>query len=158
MLEFELTTSWLRVLTSRPCLPLYSFIFALINLTTLWAVLAFYSDDPSSNPAEANSFFLQNVVRNIEKNKKEAGLGQFFLQKCCHSSYILFVIFSYAGKIDFPGNSSDCRKIFASHFRQLSSSWPDSTWGQRRSTGWPASTTRSNRCESYPEPELLKLW
>ena len=36
------------------------------------SVLAFYSDNPSSNPAEAYSFFVQFE---FEKNKKRSGLA-----------------------------------------------------------------------------------
>ena len=36
--------------------------------------LAFYSDDPSSNPAEAYTFFLQNLCLERWKNKKMPGL------------------------------------------------------------------------------------
>ena len=38
------------------------------------SVLAFYSDDPSSNPAEVYSFF-RNI--RIEKNKKGPGSAHF---------------------------------------------------------------------------------
>ena len=85
-------------------------------------MLAFYSDDPSSNPAEANSFFLQNVVRNIEKNKKEAGLSNFFYKSVATlpTSYSSFLatpeksIFRgtarTAGRFLRP-NSGSCRRV-----------------------------------------------
>ena len=38
-------------------------------------VLAFYSDNPSLNPAEKYSFFCKYVLGKIEINKKEAGVG-----------------------------------------------------------------------------------
>ena len=38
-------------------------------------VLAFYSDDPSSNPAEAYSFFCKIVFEKNENKQKEAGVG-----------------------------------------------------------------------------------
>ena len=41
------------------------------------SVLAFYSDDPSSNLAEAYSVFLYNT----ENKQKEARVGPFFLKK-----------------------------------------------------------------------------
>ena len=43
-------------------------------------VLAFYSDDPSLNPAEAYSFFCKIVFEKNEKNKKR-GLGWPTLNK-----------------------------------------------------------------------------
>ena len=40
--------------------------------------LAFYSDDLSSNPAEAYSFAVKFVFEKNENKQKEAGVGQFF--------------------------------------------------------------------------------
>ena len=44
------------------------------------SVLAFYSNDPSSNPAEAYNFSIKFV---FEKNKKtkEAGVGPFYVSR-----------------------------------------------------------------------------
>ena len=39
------------------------------------SVLAFYSNNPSSNPAEAYSFSVILCLKRTEKNKKEAGVG-----------------------------------------------------------------------------------
>ena len=39
------------------------------------SVLAFYSDDPSSNPAEAYSFCVKFVFEKNENKQKEAGIG-----------------------------------------------------------------------------------
>ena len=39
------------------------------------SVLAFYSEDPSSNPAEAYSFFCNVVFEKNENKQKEAGVG-----------------------------------------------------------------------------------
>ena len=39
------------------------------------SVLAFYSDDPSSNPADAYSFFVKLVFEKIENKQKEAEVG-----------------------------------------------------------------------------------
>ena len=45
-------------------------------------MLAFYSDDPSSIPAEIYNFFCKIVVEKNGKNKqKEAGVGPFFKKK-----------------------------------------------------------------------------
>ena len=42
-------------------------------------MLAFYSDDPSSNPAEACSFYSVKIcIRKGRKYKKDAGYCQFF--------------------------------------------------------------------------------
>ena len=42
------------------------------------SVLTFYSDDPSSNPADASSFSTQFVIeKNENKNKKRPGLAHF---------------------------------------------------------------------------------
>ena len=38
------------------------------------SVLAFYSDDPSSIPAEVYNFFCKIVVENNENKQKEAGV------------------------------------------------------------------------------------
>ena len=45
------------------------------------SVLAFYSDDPSSNPADAYSFSVQIVFEKNENKQKEAWVGPFFLKK-----------------------------------------------------------------------------
>ena len=45
------------------------------------SVLAFYSDDPSSIPAEVYNFFCKNIVEKNENKQKEAGVGPFFLKK-----------------------------------------------------------------------------
>ena len=41
------------------------------------SVLAFYSEDLSSNPAEANSFSVKCVLVKNENEQKEAGVGPF---------------------------------------------------------------------------------
>ena len=42
------------------------------------SVLAFYSDDPSSNPAEVYIFSVKLLLKRMKINKKEAGVGPFF--------------------------------------------------------------------------------
>ena len=42
------------------------------------SVLAFYSDDPSSIPAEVYNFFCKIVVEKNENKQKEAGVGPIF--------------------------------------------------------------------------------
>ena len=41
------------------------------------SVLAFYSDDPSSNPAEVYSFSVQFVLEKNENKQREAVVGTF---------------------------------------------------------------------------------
>ena len=41
-------------------------------------VVVFYSDNPSSKPAEAYSFFCNIVFENNEHKQKEAGVGPLF--------------------------------------------------------------------------------
>ena len=45
------------------------------------SVLAFYSDDPSSIPAEVYNFFCKIVVEKNENKQKEAGIGPFLRNK-----------------------------------------------------------------------------
>ena len=45
------------------------------------SVLAFYSDDPSSIPAEVYNFFCKIVVEKDENKQKEAGVGPIFKKK-----------------------------------------------------------------------------
>ena len=45
------------------------------------SVLAFYSDDPSSIPAEVYNFFCKIVVEKNENKQKEAGVGPIFKKK-----------------------------------------------------------------------------
>ena len=42
-------------------------------------ILAFYSDDPSSNPAKAHSFSVKFVFEKKENKQKEAGVGPFLI-------------------------------------------------------------------------------
>ena len=41
----------------------------------VFSVLAFYSDDPSSNPAEVYNFSVKLILKRMKINKKEAGVG-----------------------------------------------------------------------------------
>ena len=43
---------------------------------------AFYSDDPSSNPAEVYNFFCKVVIENNKYRQNEAGVGPFQNTKC----------------------------------------------------------------------------
>ena len=43
--------------------------------------VALYSDDPSSNPAEAYIYSVRCVFEMNENKQKEAGIGPFFLKK-----------------------------------------------------------------------------
>ena len=47
------------------------------------SVLAFYSDDPSSIPAEVYNFFCKIVVEKNENKQKEAGVGPIFKKVYC---------------------------------------------------------------------------
>ena len=42
------------------------------------SLLTFYSNDPSSNPAEANSFSVKMCLKRTKINKKRQGVGPFF--------------------------------------------------------------------------------
>ena len=52
-------------------------------------VLALYSDDLNSNPAEANSFSVKIVLEKNENKQKEAGVGH--LNKTLRLRFRLFV-------------------------------------------------------------------
>ena len=45
------------------------------------SVLAFYSDDPSLNPADVYNFSVKLLLKRMKINKKEAGVALFFLKK-----------------------------------------------------------------------------
>ena len=45
------------------------------------SVLAFYSVDPSSNPAEVYNFSVKLLLKRTKINKKRPGLAHFFLKK-----------------------------------------------------------------------------
>ena len=45
------------------------------------SVLAFYSDDPSSNLAEVYNVSVKLLLKRTKISKKEAGVGPFFLKK-----------------------------------------------------------------------------
>ena len=55
------------------------------------SVLAFYSDDPSSIPAEVYNFFCKIVVEKNENKQKEAGVGPFFKKKIILESAVAFI-------------------------------------------------------------------
>ena len=42
------------------------------------SVLAFYSDNPSSNPAEVYNFSVKLLLKRTKINKKRPGLAHFF--------------------------------------------------------------------------------
>ena len=54
------------------------------------SVLAFYSDGPSSNPAEAYSFSLILCLKRMKINKKRPGLAH--LKKTFHLHDLLFAV------------------------------------------------------------------
>ena len=45
------------------------------------SMLAFYSDDPSSNPAEVYNFSVKLLLKRTKINKKEAGLAHFLKKR-----------------------------------------------------------------------------
>ena len=57
--------------------------------------LAFYSDDLSSNPAEAYSFAVKFVFEKNENKQKEAGVGQFKKKKTRPSYLHFFLIIHF---------------------------------------------------------------
>ena len=46
------------------------------------SVLAFYSDNQSSNPAEADSFSVYLCLKRMKINKKRQGLAHFYVIIC----------------------------------------------------------------------------
>ena len=54
------------------------------------SVLTFYSEDPSSNPAEAYSFFCNIVFeKNENKQKKRPGLAHFLKRNAVRQNFIV---------------------------------------------------------------------
>ena len=71
-------------------------------------VLAFYSDDPSSNPAEVYSFYSVDCLKRTKNNQKEAGDGPFFkktvlgqLTKICWQLIAPPLTSDFTGKVKF---------------------------------------------------------
>ena len=54
------------------------------------SVLAFYSDDTSSNPAEVYSFYSVNCLKRTKINKKRPGGWPIFLKKPLFSISAIF--------------------------------------------------------------------
>ena len=48
------------------------------------SVLAFYSDNPSSNPAEVHNFSVKLLLKRTKINKKRPGFGPFFKKNLIH--------------------------------------------------------------------------
>ena len=46
------------------------------------SMLAFYSNDPSSNPAEVYSFFFKFVLEKNKDKQKRGRVGPLLLKKC----------------------------------------------------------------------------
>ena len=62
------------------------------------SVLAFYSDNPSSNPAEVYNFSVKLLLKRTKINKKEAGVGPFFKKIVSPASWLcLKLIYHEAG-------------------------------------------------------------
>ena len=57
------------------------------------SVLAFYSDNPSSNPAEVYNFSVKLLLKRTKINKKEAGVGPFFYNTLLLSHKLFFAKF-----------------------------------------------------------------
>ena len=55
------------------------------------SVLAFYSDDPSSNPAEVYNFSVKFLLKRMKINKTEAGVGPFLKKEWTRSRQKLTV-------------------------------------------------------------------
>ena len=51
------------------------------------SMLAFSSDDPSSNPAEVYHFSVKLLLKRTKLNKKEAGVGPIFLRKVANKAF-----------------------------------------------------------------------
>ena len=51
------------------------------------SLLAFYSDDPSSNLAEVYSFYSVNCLKRTKINKKRPGMDQFFKKRLNYHRY-----------------------------------------------------------------------
>ena len=66
------------------------------------SVLALYSDDPSSYPAEVYNFSVKLLLKRTKINKKEAGVGPFILKKYLGSFTVISDTFF------------SCRNIFCS--------------------------------------------
>ena len=61
------------------------------------SVLAFSSDDPSSNPAEVYNFSVKLLLKRTKLNKKEAGVGPF-LKNGPFPASLLFIFWSFQTK------------------------------------------------------------
>ena len=53
------------------------------------SIFTFYSNDSSSNPAEAFSFFCNIVFEKHENKQKEAGVGPLFKERLAKSEKVL---------------------------------------------------------------------
>ena len=62
------------------------------------SVLAFYSDDPSSNPAEVYNFSVKLLLKRTKINKKRPGLTHFF-KKITANLIFKFLKFTLSNKI-----------------------------------------------------------
>ena len=72
------------------------------------SVLAFYSDDPSSNPAEVYNFSVKLLLKRTKINKKEAGVGPFFkyyFSRSIFNNLKLFTDFYISGKCQIVAGS-----------------------------------------------------
>ena len=71
-------------------------------------VLAFYSDNPSSNPAEVYSFSLKCCLKRTKINKKRSGLAHLTKLQRYYRSYSMKVL-KVASNSGHSGHLSDCQ-------------------------------------------------
>ena len=74
------------------------------------SVLAFYSDDPSSIPAEVYNFFCKIVVEKNENKQKEAGVGPIFKKTISKRIYLTTIGLSRVSKFTTCNNESATHK------------------------------------------------
>ena len=66
------------------------------------SVLAFYSDDPSSIPAEVYNFSVKLLLKRTKINKKRPGLAQFFKKTLLYQNHFETFKYNILPVIYFP--------------------------------------------------------
>ena len=77
---------------------------------------AFYSDDPSSNPADLYSFSLKFVFEKKENKQKDAGVGPFLIYKFQLPIVIYLPPFLLEWRTNIPKHSFMNAGTFSNHF------------------------------------------
>ena len=105
---------------------------------------AFYSDDPSSNPADLYSFSLKFVFEKKENKQKDAGVGPFWIYKFQLPIVIYLPPFLLEWRTNIPKHSFMNAGTFSNHFAFAAAL---QTWLTKNGVKWLWRSWQSGRLQ-----------